>query len=289
MDALLVLLFIGLVVGAAVVYMRGRKEAAAGAPAPTGLSEAPASEPVGGVEARAMKLGDVVNHDGRDWIVEGTLRFEQGGFRWAEHRLVDGADSLWLSVEDDEGLELVIWTRVRGSVLEPGPGTLEHSGVTYELDEKGRANYTSEGVTGARRGRQGRVRRLHGRRQAAVLRALRRRRRLGDLGRHRHLRARARHLSEPRRMSDAIADAEATERGLREQIADLVHARARADSEAARLADRATLDGAHEELAEIAGTLHRNRARRSAARSRRCGPSLRAAEAELERLRAPAG
>jgi hypothetical protein len=149
MEGLLVLVFIGLIVGAAVVYMRGRKQAAAGAPSPTGLPEAPPSEPVGGVEARAMKLGDVVNHEGRDWIVEGTLRFEQGGFRWAEHRLVDGADSLWLSVEDDEGLELVIWRRVRGSELEPGPGSLEHGGVTYELDEKGRANYTSEGVTGA--------------------------------------------------------------------------------------------------------------------------------------------
>ena len=123
MEALLVLVFIGLIVGAGVVYMRGRKQATAGEPSPTGLPQAPAAEPVGGVEARALKLGDVVNHEGRDWIVEGTLRFEQGGFRWAEHRLVDGADSLWLSVEDDEGLELVIWTRVRGGALEPGPGS----------------------------------------------------------------------------------------------------------------------------------------------------------------------
>ncbi len=149
MDVLLVLVFLGLIAGAAVVYMRGRKQTAAGADAPAGLPQAPTAEPVGGIEARALKLGDVVNHESRDWIVEGTLRFEQGGFRWAEHRLVDGADSLWLSVEDDEGLELVIWTRVRGSELEPGPGSLEHGGVTYELDEKGKANYTSEGVTGA--------------------------------------------------------------------------------------------------------------------------------------------
>ncbi len=149
MEAVLVLVFLGLIAGAAVVYMRGRKQAAAGPPSPSGLPQAPAAEPVGGVEARAMKLGDVVNYESRDWIVEGTLRFEQGGFRWAEHRLVDGSDSLWLSVEDDEGLELVVWSRLRGCELEPGPGTLEHGGVAYELDEKGRANYTSEGVTGA--------------------------------------------------------------------------------------------------------------------------------------------
>jgi hypothetical protein len=150
MEAFLVLVFLALIAGAAVVYFRGRrKETAAGPPSPTGLPQAPAAEPMGGIEARALKLGDVVNHDGRDWIVEGTLRFEQGGFRWAEHRLVDGTDSLWLSVEDDEGIELVIWERLRGATLEPGPGSLEHGGVTYELDERGKANYTSEGVTGA--------------------------------------------------------------------------------------------------------------------------------------------
>lgn len=149
MEAFLVLVFLALIAGAAVVYFRGRKkEAGSGPPAPSGLPQADA-EPVGGIEARALKLGDVVNHDGRDWIVEGTLRFEQGGFRWAEHRLVDGTDSLWLSVEDDEGIELVIWERLRGATLEPGPGTLEHGGVTYELDERGKANYTSEGVTGS--------------------------------------------------------------------------------------------------------------------------------------------
>src|SRR3982751_711299 len=150
MDAVLVLVFLGLIAGAVVVYMRGRKQAAAaGPPSPAGLPQAPAAEPVGGVEARALRLGDVVNYESRDWIVEGTLRFDQGGFRWAEPRLVDGGDSLWLSVEDDQGLELVVWRRLRGAALEPGPGTLEHGGVTYELDERGKASYTSEGVTGA--------------------------------------------------------------------------------------------------------------------------------------------
>jgi len=149
MDAFLILLFIALIVGAGFVYLRGRKQAGAGPPAPAGLPTGPAPEPIGGADVRALKLGDVVNYESRDWIVEGTLRFNQGGFRWDEHRLVDGADSLWLSVEDDEGLEIVVWERLRGAALEPGPGSLEHVGVTYELDERGNANFTSEGVTGA--------------------------------------------------------------------------------------------------------------------------------------------
>ena len=87
-------------------------------------------------------------------------------------------------------------------------------------------------------------------------------------------------------MSDALASAEATELGLREQIADLVHARARADSEASRLADRAQLEGAHAELSELAGR-YANQSETLAAEIASLRTSLRAAEAELERLRAP--
>ena len=89
-------------------------------------------------------------------------------------------------------------------------------------------------------------------------------------------------------MSDALAGAEATELALREQISDLVHARARADSEAARLADRASLAGAHDELTEIAGRYERQ-STTLAEEIETLRMSLRAAEADLERLRAPAG
>ncbi len=87
-------------------------------------------------------------------------------------------------------------------------------------------------------------------------------------------------------MSDALTDAEATELGLREQLSDLVHARARADSEAKRLAERAALPGAHDELAEIAGRYTRQ-SEVLATEIESLRSSLRAAEAELERLRAP--
>jgi chromosome segregation ATPase len=88
-------------------------------------------------------------------------------------------------------------------------------------------------------------------------------------------------------MSDPLADATATELGLREQIADLIHARSRADSEARRLADRAALPQAHEEeLSQIAGRYERQSELLST-EIETLRSSLRAAEAELERLRAP--
>lgn len=87
---------------------------------------------------------------------------------------------------------------------------------------------------------------------------------------------------------DALAGAEATERGLREQISDLVHARARAAGEASRLAQRGALPGAHAELLELAGRYDRQ-AGVLAGEIESLRASLRAAEAELERLRAPDG
>lgn len=89
-------------------------------------------------------------------------------------------------------------------------------------------------------------------------------------------------------MSDPLADAEATERGLREQIADLVHARARADSEASRLAERAKLDGAHADVGRLAER-YAEQSRTLVGEIETLRTSLRAAEAELERLRAPDG
>ncbi len=89
-------------------------------------------------------------------------------------------------------------------------------------------------------------------------------------------------------MSDALADAEATERELREQISDLVRARARADGEGRRLSARATLAGAHQDLAELAGRYERQ-SETLAAEIETLRSSLRAAEAEVERLRAPDG
>lgn len=143
MDTVLILLFLGLIAAAAVVAWQGSRKRAAE------RGSAAAAQPIGATGVRALKVSDVVHHEGRDYIVEGTLRFDEGGFRWDEHRLVDGSDSLWLSVEDDEGLEVVVWERLRGAQLEPGPATLEHDGVTYELDERGKADFTSQGSTGA--------------------------------------------------------------------------------------------------------------------------------------------
>jgi hypothetical protein len=107
-------------------------------------------------DPRRLKPGDVVRISAEpgDWVVRGTLAFDEDGFRWKEH-LLDGSTAAgerrhWLSVEEDEGgLELVLWDRLSGSDLTPDTAEVAHDGVAYRRDERGRARYASTGTTGA--------------------------------------------------------------------------------------------------------------------------------------------
>ena len=107
-------------------------------------------------DPRRLKPGDVVRLSGEpgDWVVRGTLAFEDDGFRWKEHLLdgstADGDRTHWLSVEDGEGdLELVLWDRVPGSDLSPDSKEVALDGTAFRRDERGSARYASTGSTGA--------------------------------------------------------------------------------------------------------------------------------------------
>jgi hypothetical protein len=157
-TALAIVAFSALIIVGVLIFIRGRRAAAgagsgtrasgralAGGAAAGGTPATPSQ--AASADVRRLGPGDVVLYDGTDFIVEGTIRLEQDGFEWQEHRLAADARSLWLSVEDDEGLEVVVWDRSAAQDLEPGPRTLTHGGVTYTLDERGRARFTAEGST----------------------------------------------------------------------------------------------------------------------------------------------
>lgn len=144
MKLLVVLLVVAAVV-AVVVYLRRREESANPA---TGATVDPLRKDSRGIDPRRIKVGDVVAHDGRDFLVRGTLAFDQGGFEWQEHHLDDTNVRRWLSVEDDEELEICMWEAVPGADLEPGPAELTFLGVTYRREEHGRATFTASGSTG---------------------------------------------------------------------------------------------------------------------------------------------
>ena len=106
-----------------------------------------------GSDPHRLKPGDIVQLDGKDWVVRGTLAYDQDGYRWREHLLdASGLDNdlrRWLSVEDTEaGPELVLWDRLPASDLVPDESQVVHDGVTYRKDETGRAGFAATGTTG---------------------------------------------------------------------------------------------------------------------------------------------
>lgn len=151
MTWLIVLLVVAaLAVAVVVLARRARRAQQAQAQA-----QARASAPVDpfrsdrrGISARSIGVGAVVTYEARDWIVRGTLELEEDGFAWHEHHLDDATTRRWLSVEDDEELEVCLWEKVLAPELEPGPPTVEHEGVRYTLDEHGQARYRATGTTG---------------------------------------------------------------------------------------------------------------------------------------------
>ncbi len=137
---------------AAVVYFRKQKERAQ---AERQADQAGPRDPFGQSHGNedllfGLKVSDVVAYHARDWVVRGTLRFDDGGYTWAEHLISDARDQHWLSVEDDEGISVSLWQRIPQTDVdgEPGARSVTHAQVAYQLHEDGQATYTAEGTTG---------------------------------------------------------------------------------------------------------------------------------------------
>lgn len=85
---------------------------------------------------------DVVSYDGNDYVVEARFSYHSNGFTWYDYLLYDaGTDSrIWLSAEDDDGLELAVYRVV--PEWEP-PASIgrgfNHNNVPYRVTEHGQA------------------------------------------------------------------------------------------------------------------------------------------------------
>ena len=76
----------------------------------------PLQHPGDGSDLARLRPGDVVQYDGKDWVVRGSLSYDEDGYRWQEHLIdasgVQGELRRWLSVEQAEsGLEVLLWQR----------------------------------------------------------------------------------------------------------------------------------------------------------------------------------
>ena len=147
MEVVLVILVVLVIAAGATAVMRSRGEER---PALPNRSPADEQRALDG-DVRRLAPGDVVAYEGTDFIVDRTMRFDEDGFTWDEHLLDDavGGRKLWLSVEDDDGLEVAVFERVDGADLAPDAKEVTLDGTTFRRDAHGNASFRTERVGAA--------------------------------------------------------------------------------------------------------------------------------------------
>ena len=152
--AILFVLLIGAFIFSAVMYQRSKKLKGSKRGSLHGGSKherLSSKRSEGPKSVRNLKVNDIVSYMGQDFIVEGKLVFDEDGDKWYEYMLVDGSDVRWLSVEEDDMLELGLYQVVKDLPLMQNPREfLEYNGVRFRLEEHGAARMRREGRTAGR-------------------------------------------------------------------------------------------------------------------------------------------
>lgn len=95
-----------------------------------------------------LQIGDIVQYEGRDWVVEGRLTFDDSGYTWMEYMLQDADDLRWLSVEEDDRVEVCWMSTVTDlEISRTPPQTITHNGITYRRTNQGTAKMKRIGTT----------------------------------------------------------------------------------------------------------------------------------------------
>jgi hypothetical protein len=100
---------------------------------------------------KELKVGDVLTLDGKDFLVEGTIEYDEDGHRWVGARVVDGTHVKWTVV----GLERVGTAHVRllehdttTDIAGYPPEALVIDDVRFALDKRGNATAKLHGDLG---------------------------------------------------------------------------------------------------------------------------------------------
>jgi hypothetical protein len=95
-----------------------------------------------------LEVGDIVQYMDTDWVVEGRLTYNVGEYSWYEYLLQDGDRISWLSVDEDDRVEVALLepTNQLDIGREP-PKQLTFGGETYRCIESGVATMTRVGTT----------------------------------------------------------------------------------------------------------------------------------------------
>lgn len=97
---------------------------------------------------RDVRPNDVVQHAGRDYLVEGVVNYDEDGHTWRAARLLDGGQERWMIIGLERGSAMTVrLLDVAKGVDMSGypPETLEVGGASYKLAGRGTATATFQG------------------------------------------------------------------------------------------------------------------------------------------------
>jgi hypothetical protein len=93
-----------------------------------------------------LQVGDIVQYRTEDWVVEGVLTYNDDGFDWVEYLLQEGDRICWLSVEEDDLVEVTLQTPVQDLYLQARPAEeIRYKNIDYHLTDSGTASMTRVG------------------------------------------------------------------------------------------------------------------------------------------------
>jgi Domain of unknown function (DUF4178) len=134
------LLTLGIIIGAVIVIQRQ----------PSILKESKKRQQLLSEERTVfnLKIGDIVQYIDKDWVVEGKLTYRDNGYTWFEYLLQDDNEIRWLSVDEDDRVEVAFLESTNFLDVEgTPPKQLSFVGDTYQQKEKGQATMSRTGTT----------------------------------------------------------------------------------------------------------------------------------------------
>lgn len=162
---LIALLIIGsaTVAGAGVLYAAQKRKQLPGTTHGSGSTDAKLlTDGTGNLIERGVRdvrVGDVIQYTGRDYLVEGVVEYDEDGHRWRGARMVDGKEEHWIiagmeRLGGGDNLRLVH----RDAELELSgypPESLTVGDTRFALDKRGTATARFRGELGKLPGKRG--------------------------------------------------------------------------------------------------------------------------------------
>lgn len=100
---------------------------------------------------RELRTGDVLTYEGKDYVIEGVVQYDEDGHRWVAGRMVDGDAKRWLVVGLERGGTLVARLMDEDASIDIEgypPEQLMVGATRFTLDKRGTATARMSGETG---------------------------------------------------------------------------------------------------------------------------------------------